>query len=47
MYLQTLPVGAGPDYLSVIDENLASPTYSKILKRVEVGSSGKEAHHTL
>jgi selenium-binding protein 1 len=45
MYLWTLPAGAGSDYLSVIDVNLASATYGKILKRVEVGSSGNEAHH--
>ncbi len=46
MYLWTLPAGAsGPDYLSVIDVNLASPTYGKILRRVEVGSAGNEAHH--
>ena len=45
MYLWTLPVGEGPDYLSVIDVNVASPTYGKILKKVEVGSKGNEAHH--
>jgi len=45
MYLWTLPAGAGSDYLSVIDVNLASATYGKILKRVEVGSAGNEAHH--
>ena len=47
MYLWMLPAtsGAGPDYLSVIDVNLASATYGKILTRVEVGSSGNEAHH--
>lgn len=45
MYLWTLPVGEGSDYLSVIDVNIASPTYGKILKRVEVGSTGNEAHH--
>lgn len=45
MYLWTLPVGKGSDYLSVIDVNLASPTYGKILKRIEVGSEGNEAHH--
>jgi selenium-binding protein 1 len=45
MYLWTLPVGQGSDYLSVIDVNLASPTYGRILKKVEVGSVGNEAHH--
>lgn len=45
MYLWTLPAGEGSDYLSVIDVNLASPTYGRILKRIEVGSSGNEAHH--
>ena len=45
MYLWTLPVAEGPDYLSVIDVNVASPTYGKILKKVEVGSKGNEAHH--
>jgi methanethiol oxidase len=45
MYLWTLPAGAGSDYLSVIDVNLASATYGKILKRIEVGSAGNEAHH--
>jgi selenium-binding protein 1 len=35
----------GADYLSVIDVNIASPTYGKILKKVEVGSKGNEAHH--
>src|SRR5260221_6782131 len=45
MYLWTLPIGEGPDFLSVIDVNIASPTYGKILKRVEVGSKGNEAHH--
>ncbi len=46
MYLWTLPAtGTGSDFLSVIDANLASPTYGTILKRIEVGSSGNEAHH--
>src|SRR5687768_3120415 len=45
MYLWTLPAGQGSDYLSVIDVNIASPTYGKILKKVEVGSNGNEAHH--
>jgi selenium-binding protein 1 len=47
MYLWTLPAttGQGPDYLAVIDVSLASPTYGKILRKVEVGSTGNEAHH--
>jgi selenium-binding protein 1 len=45
MYLWTLPVGQGSDYLSVIDVNIASATYGKILKKIEVGSVGNEAHH--
>lgn len=46
MYLWTLPAnGQGADYLSVIDLNLASPTYGRILRKVEVGSTGNEAHH--
>ncbi|MCX8114280.1 MAG: selenium-binding family protein [Burkholderiaceae bacterium] len=45
MYLWTLPVGPGPDFLAVIDVNVASPTYGKILKKIEVGSVGNEAHH--
>lgn len=46
LYLWTLPAnGQGSDYLSVIDVNLASPTYGKIVRKVEVGSLGNEAHH--
>ena len=47
MYLWTLPAMAngGPDYLAVIDVNLASSTYGKILKKIYVGTSGNEAHH--
>lgn len=47
MYLWTLPASldSGPDYLAVIDVNLASPTYGKVLKKAEVGSTGNEAHH--
>jgi selenium-binding protein 1 len=47
MYLWTLPAApnSGPDYLAVIDVNLASATYGKILKKIHVGSSGNEAHH--
>jgi selenium-binding protein 1 len=47
MYLWTLPAtpDGGPDYLSVIDVNVASPTYGRILRRIEVDTSGNEAHH--
>jgi len=47
MYLWALPaqVGEGPDFLAVIDVALASPTYGRILKRVNVATSGNEAHH--
>jgi methanethiol oxidase len=47
MYLWALPTieKGGPDFLAVIDVNLASPTYGKVLKKVYVGSSGNEAHH--
>jgi len=46
MYLWTLPAdGRGSDYLTVIDVRLPSPTYGKILEKVEVGSVGNEAHH--
>jgi selenium-binding protein 1 len=48
MYVWVLPATAdttAPDYLSVIDANLASATYGHILRKVEVGSAGNEAHH--
>src|SRR5262249_47412197 len=47
MYLWALPAKAngGPDYLAVIDVDLSSETYGKVLKRVKVGTSGNEAHH--
>ncbi|MEO8631237.1 MAG: selenium-binding protein SBP56-related protein, partial [Betaproteobacteria bacterium] len=47
MYLWALPgtPGQGEDFLAVIDVDLASATYGKILKRVNVGSTGNEAHH--
>jgi len=47
MYLWALPAtpGQGEDFLAVIDVNLASATYGKILKKVPVGSKGNEAHH--
>jgi methanethiol oxidase len=47
MYLWTLPgkPDGGPDFLAVIDVDIASTTYGKILRRVKVGTSGNEAHH--
>ena len=47
MYLWTLPgkPDGGPDYLAVIDVDIASLNYGKILRTVKVGSSGNEAHH--
>ena len=47
LYLWALPgtPGQGEDFLAVIDVDLASATYGKILKRVNVGSTGNEAHH--
>ena len=46
MYLWALPAGEeGADFLTVIDVNLESPTYGKVLRKVEVGSIGNEAHH--
>jgi selenium-binding protein 1 len=47
MYLWALPgtPGEGEDFLAVIDVDLASATYGEILKRVNVGSRGNEAHH--
>ena len=33
------------DFLAVIDVNLASPTYGKILTTIDVGSKGNEPHH--
>jgi selenium-binding protein 1 len=46
MYLWALPTApTGQDFLAVIDVHLASPTYGKILKKIEVGSAGNEAHH--
>jgi methanethiol oxidase len=47
MYVWTLPAtpGKGTDFLAMIDVNIASPTYGKIVKRVPVGSVGNEAHH--
>jgi methanethiol oxidase len=47
MYLWALPAtpGQGEDFLAVIDVNLASATYGKILRKIPVGSKGNEAHH--
>lgn len=47
MYLWALPAtpGEGEDFLAVIDTDLASPTYGKILSKIRVGSVGNEAHH--
>lgn len=47
MYLWALPALAngGPDFLAVIDVNIASENYGKVIKKVFVGSSGNEAHH--
>src|SRR5215471_947368 len=49
LYVWTLPASnpgsKGADFLSVIDANLASPTYGKLLRKIEVGSVGNEAHH--
>lgn len=45
LYVWTLPVGEGRDYLALIDVNPASATYGRLLKKVEVGSTGNEAHH--
>jgi methanethiol oxidase len=36
---------APSDFLSVIDVNLASPSYGRVLRKVEAGSVGNEAHH--
>lgn len=45
MYLWTLPVDEGRDYLAVIDVDKASATYGQVVKRIEVESTGNEAHH--
>lgn len=45
MYLWALPIGEGRDFLAVIDVDKASPTYGQIVKRIEVESTGNEAHH--
>ena len=46
LYLWTLSADPQrPDYLSVIDVNIASRTYGKILEKVPVASLGNEAHH--
>jgi selenium-binding protein 1 len=33
------------DFLAVIDVNLASPTYGRVLTTVDIGSAGNEPHH--
>jgi selenium-binding protein 1 len=47
MYLWSLPAtpDGGPDFLAVIDVNLASANYGKITKKIFVSTSGNEAHH--
>jgi len=47
MYLWALPAapGGGEDFLAVIDVNLPSPTYGRVIKKIPVGSTGNEAHH--
>jgi selenium-binding protein 1 len=47
MYLWSLPAtpNGGPDFLAVIDVNLASATYGKIIKKIFVDTAGNEAHH--
>ena len=46
MYLWSLPAVAdgGPDFLAMIDVNLASPTYGKILKKIFVVTSLKATY---
>ena len=47
LYLWSLPLvtGKGRDALLMIDTDLTSSSYGQVLKRVEVGSAGNEAHH--
>ena len=47
MYLWALPAKGvqGNDFLAVIDVDIASATYGKILNKIPVGSAGNEAHH--
>jgi selenium-binding protein 1 len=47
MYLWALPAKGmkGNDFLAVIDVDIASASYGKILKKVPVSSAGNEAHH--
>lgn len=33
------------DFLAVIDVDLASPNYGKIIHTVDLGSKGNETHH--
>ncbi|MBI4638414.1 MAG: selenium-binding protein [Candidatus Rokubacteria bacterium] len=47
-YLYVLSVDADAkdsDFLAVIDVNLASPTYGRVLTTLELGSAGNEPHH--
>ena len=47
LYLWALPEETGgEDFLAVIDVDIASATYGRILERVKVGSTGNEAHHS-
>ena len=48
LYTAALYAGTGinaPDYLATIDVNPASPTYSKVIHRVEMPAPGDELHH--
>jgi hypothetical protein len=45
LYLWAPPLETGgEDFLAVIDVDVASATYGKILERIPVGSEGNEAH---
>src|SRR5437867_11141429 len=33
------------DFLAVVDVNLASPTYGRVVNTVDVGSAGNDPHH--
>jgi selenium-binding protein 1 len=47
LYLWALPKETGgEDFLAVVDVDIASATYGRILERVKVGSTGNEAHHS-
>jgi methanethiol oxidase len=46
LYLWALPEETGgEDFLAVVDVDIASASYGRILERVKVGSTGNEAHH--